>query len=108
MATSGNLMRNIPDAGSAEVVQTLAEGRSTKIERIVSLGQASPPGFWFDQPQHEFVVLIAGEAELRFEDEDQSRRLRPGDYVLIAAHRRHRVEWTSETERTVWLAVHYD
>ena len=104
----GNLFRHLPDARSAEVFQTLAEGPHARIERIVSCGQASPPGFWYDQPQHEFVVLIAGEAELRFEDEEQSQRLGPGDYVLIAAHRRHRVESTSRAEPTVWLAVHFD
>lgn len=108
MEPVGNLLRNLPDARAAEVFQPLAAGRRVRIERIVSFGQASPPGFWYDQPQHEFVVLIAGEAELRFEDEKQSHRLRPGDYVLIAAHRRHRVESTSTTEPTVWLAVHYD
>lgn len=108
MTPSGNLTRNIPDASSTEVFEPLAAGRSAKIERIVSLGQASPPGFWYDQPRHEFVVLVAGEAELRFEDEGQARHLGPGDYVLIAAHRRHRVEATSASEPTIWLAVHYD
>lgn len=108
MEPLGNLFRNLPDARSAEVFQPLAAGRHARIERIVSFGQASPPGYWYDQPQHEFVVLIAGEAELQFEDEERSRRLVPGNYVLIAANRRHRVESTSTTEPTVWLAVHYD
>lgn len=108
MEPSGNLYQNIPATQSTEVMETLAAGRAVRIERIVSCGQASPPGFWYDQSVHEFVVVISGAAELRFEDEDRPRRLGPGDYVTIAAHRRHRVEWTSETEPTVWLAVHYD
>jgi cupin 2 domain-containing protein len=44
---------------------------------------------------------------LRFEDEPEPRLLRPGDYLLIPAYRRHRVEWTDPTQPTVWLALHY-
>ena len=75
------------------------------IERIVSSGQASPPGFWYDQPQAEWVLLLQGEALLRFADEDEARRLRPGDWLDIVAHRRHRVEWTAPDRLTIWLAV---
>lgn len=77
-----------------------------RIERIVSTGQASPPGFWYDQPQGEWVLLLQGEASLAFEDEAAPRRLQAGDFVDIAPHRRHRVESTATP--TVWLAVHYD
>jgi len=79
-----------------------------RIERIVSTGQASPPGFWYDQVHGEWVAVLAGEAKLRFEDEPAARTLGPGDFVDIAPHRRHRVEWTRPGEPTVWLAVHYD
>jgi cupin 2 domain-containing protein len=77
-----------------------------RIERIVSTGQACPPGFWYDQPQGEWVLLIQGEAGLRFADEAQARHLKAGDYVDIAPHRRHRVDWTRPDEDTIWLAVH--
>ena len=77
-----------------------------RIERIVSTGQASSPGFWYDQAHAEWVVLLKGEARLRFEDEPYVRLLKPGDYVEIAPHRRHRVESTQATPPTVWLAVH--
>lgn len=77
-----------------------------RIERIVSTGQASPPGFWYDQPQGEWVLLLQGEASLAFEDEPAPRLLQAGDFVDIAPHRRHRVESTATP--TVWLAVHYD
>ena len=78
-----------------------------RIERIVSQGHASPPGFWFDQMQDEWVIVLAGSAELRFEDEAEARLLKVGDYVFIPAGKRHRVDWTSGTQPTVWLAVHF-
>ena len=77
------------------------------IERIVSTGQASPPDFWYDQPEGEWVLLLQGEALLRFADEAEARRLRAGDHVDIAPHRRHRVDWTSPGQMTIWLAIHY-
>jgi cupin 2 domain-containing protein len=76
------------------------------IERIVSNGQASPPGFWYEQPQAEWVLLLQGEAQLRFEDESAPRLLTPGDFVEIEPRRRHRVEFTHPHLPTVWLAVH--
>ena len=77
-----------------------------RIERIVSNGQASPTGFWYDQPDDEFVVLLTGTARLRFEDGDVTLDMTPGDWVEIAAHVRHRVESTQADPPTVWLAVH--
>lgn len=100
-----NLLRCLPDARTGEVTETLVAAPGLLIERIVSLGQASPPGFWYDQPEAEWVVLLAGAARLRFADEAGARLLGPGDHLHIAAHRRHRVEWTDPTTPTVWLAV---
>jgi cupin 2 domain-containing protein len=104
---SGNLFADLAPAPE-EQFTTLAAGAQVRIERIVSSGQASPPGFWYDQDQAEWVVLLAGAAGLRFEDEAEPRVLRPGDHLHIAAHRRHRVEWTEAEGLTVWLAVHFD
>jgi len=78
-----------------------------RIERIVSNGQASPEGFWYDQPDGEWVTLLQGEALLRFADEPEARRLRAGDFVNIAPRRRHRVDWTDPEQPTIWLAIHY-
>lgn len=86
--------------------QLLAAG-SVRVERIVSTGQASPPGFWYDQDEDEWVVLLAGAAELHFEDEPAPRRLQAGDWIDIPAHRLHRVAWTDPDRPTVWLAIHY-
>lgn len=77
------------------------------IERIVSTGQASPPGFWYEQASAEWVLLIKGEAKLRFADEPESRHLQAGDFLDIAAQRKHRVDWTPADQITIWLAIHY-
>jgi cupin 2 domain-containing protein len=98
----------LPDARAGEAVTMLCAGRGVRIERIVSLGQASPPGFWYDQDEAEWVLLVAGKARLLFADEAAPRRLVPGDFVEIAPHRRHRIEWTDPAEPTVWLAVFFD
>ncbi len=100
-----NLFAGMPAAGETEQFTQLLSRPGLRIERIVSTGQASPPGFWYDQPQGEWVVVLAGAATLAFEDELAPRRLHPGDFVDIAPHRRHRVESTAVP--TIWLAVHY-
>jgi cupin 2 domain-containing protein len=94
-----------PDSGAEQFVELLSRP-NLRIERIVSAGQASPPGFWFDQPQGEWVLVLQGEARLAFEDEPAPRLLKQGDFIDIAPHRRHRVESTATP--TLWLAVHYD
>jgi cupin 2 domain-containing protein len=103
----GNLLRDLPDARAGEVTDALLAAPGVRIERIVSLGQASPPGFWYDQPQAEWVLLLAGAARLRFADEPHDRVLGPGDWLHIPAHRRHRVEWTDPAQPTVWLAMFF-
>jgi len=103
-----NLLAGLPPSAPEELIDVLVAAGDVRIERIVSTGQASPPGFWYDQPRAEWVLLVAGSALLRFEDEPAPRRLGPGDHVAIAARRRHRVDWTDPSRPTVWLAVHYD
>lgn len=103
---TGNLLGTLPRGGHDEVVENLAAVAGVRIERIVSTGQASPPGFWYDQDGDEFVVLLAGAARLRFEDGDRHLDMNPGDWVQIPAHVRHRVEFTQAEPPTVWLAVH--
>jgi cupin 2 domain-containing protein len=90
-----------------ELVEALAAGKHVRIERIVSTGHASPEGFWYDQKKSEWLVVLKGEAKLLFEGDAQAIHLKPGDHVTIPAHRRHRVEWTTPKEPTVWLAVFY-
>jgi cupin 2 domain-containing protein len=101
-----NLLDGIDrDCAGEQVTELLASG-SVRIERIVSHGEASPPGFWDDQAGAEWVVVLTGSAGLVFEDEPQERLLRKGDHVFIAPQRRHRVAWTDRNEITIWLAVH--
>ena len=102
-----NIFEAIPAPGAGEHFAELLSRPHLRIERIVSTGQASPDGFWYDQPHAEWIVVLSGEARLVFEDEAAARSLKRGDFVDIAAHRRHRVEWTHPQEPTVWLAVHY-
>ncbi len=100
-----NFFAELPTHLSAETASTLAEAVNIRIERIVSWGHASAEGFWYDQDQHEFVVLLQGAARLRFED--KIVELAPGDFINIAARQRHRVDWTTPEEPTVWLTVFY-
>jgi len=106
MTDTPNLFEDLPPASMEEDVFALFDRHGVMIERIVSTGQASPPGFWYDQNWTEWVVLLAGAARLRFEDEAEDRLLTPGDHILIAPRRRHRVEWTQRDPPTLWLAVH--
>jgi cupin 2 domain-containing protein len=107
-AAGGNLFADVPQHPAAEEITTLLASGAVRIERIVSRGQASPPGFWYDQPQAEWVMVLAGRAELAFEDDAATRRMERGDWLHIPAHRRHRVAWTDPTQATIWLAVHHD
>ena len=102
-----NLLTPLPDATAAEQVTTLLTRPGLRVERIVSLGQKSPPGFWYDQAEGEWVLVLAGAAKLRFADEPAARLLRPGDWLDIAPHRRHRVDWTDPVAPTIWLAIFY-
>ncbi len=101
-----NLFDNLPERLPQELFETLAAGDGVRIERILSQGQASPEGFWYDQEQHEFVLLLQGAARIGFDDGSE-RVLGPGDYLNLPAHCRHRVAWTDPAQLTVWLAVFY-
>ena len=96
----------LPNPVPAEELFTdLIPDRGVKIERIVSTGQSTPEGEWYDQPRDEWVALLQGEAALQFENGAEAT-LAPGDYLLIPAHTRHRVANTSESPPCIWLAVH--
>ncbi len=91
--------------GDEEFVEELLRRPGVRIERIVSRGHSSPPGFWYDQDETEWVVLVSGGARLSFERRGEPVELGPGDWIEIAAHERHRVDWTDPDRDTVWLAV---
>jgi cupin 2 domain-containing protein len=100
-----NLFADATAPGERERFETLLAAPGARVERIVSAGHATPPGEWYDQAGDEWVALLAGRALLAFADGARVE-LRPGDWLLIRAHDRHRVEETSADPPCVWLAVH--
>ena len=102
---TSNLFTDLPENIPDELLKTLFESAHVRIERIVSHAHVSPDGFWYDQDEHEWIIVLKGAARLQFED--SIVEMKPGDFVNIPAHRKHRVEWTTPDEPTIWLAVFY-
>ena len=88
-----------------EIFETIVNSRNVKIERIISTGQTTPKDSWYDQEQDEWVILLQGQATLLFFD-NSSIKLKSGDYLLIKAHQKHRVTFTSIDPSCIWLAIH--
>ncbi|MBW3541551.1 MAG: cupin domain-containing protein [Planctomycetes bacterium] len=103
-----NVLQPLAERPLAELFEPLLAGARFRLERIVSTGQATPPGEWYDQPTPEWVLLLSGAARLQFEGEPVEFELRPGDALVIPARCRHRVEWTPLDEETVWLALQFE
>ena len=101
-----NIFNAIPDDLSAEIFEQLVDTDKVRIERIISNGQQSPESGWYDQDKNEWLIILKGEAILLFDDES-TIKLKTGDFTNIAAHKKHRVEWTKPDTETIWLAVHY-
>ena len=106
-APSGNLYQVEDQHAEIETIDELLRNPAFRLERIVSTGQCTPEGQWYDQDEDEWVVLLTGKSRLRFDDPPEERELLPGDYLHIPAHRRHRVEWTDPGGPTIWLAIHF-
>jgi cupin 2 domain-containing protein len=104
---TGNVFEALPVNLPKEITQTLLSHEDIRIERIVSKGQASPEGFWYDQSEHEWVLLLKGSAGLEIEGEEAIRSLKEGDFLFLPAHQKHRVVWTDADTETVWLAVFF-
>ena len=103
-----NLLQNMPADLSREHIYEILRAPGIRMERIVSLGQVSRPGFWYDQNENEWVMVLLGAASIRFETDNVLVALEKGDSLNIPAHVRHCVEWTDPQKETVWLAVFYD
>ncbi len=101
-----NIFDELPQHLPKEIVQTLIQAADMRIERIISHGHASAPDFWYDQPQHVWVIVLKGAARLQFED--GMIEMKVGDFVNIRAFKKHRVDWTTPDEPTVWLGVRYE
>jgi|SRR5579859_6281727 len=107
MRESGNLYRKTSPRPDVETIDSILKSRNFRVERIVSLGHASPEGFWYQQVDAEWVAVLEGRARLRFQD-GTVLELNRGDYVLIPAGERHRVDWTDPNSPTIWLAIHFN
>lgn len=101
-----NLFDAIPDEIDEEIVTDLLRHENLRIERIVSRGHCSAAGDWYDQAEHEWVVLLEGAATIVYQD-GQETRLQRGDTLNIPAHQKHRVSWTDPDQVTIWLAIFY-
>ncbi len=104
--TNSNIFKDIPEQLPEELIECIFKRDTIRIERIISKGHITPAGHWYDQEGDEWVILLQGQATVLYEKDNQSFALTAGDYLLIPAHTRHRVEWTAPELDTVWLAVH--
>jgi cupin 2 domain-containing protein len=105
-ALHGSIYRSLPDVRQSECFEELCRSKSFRVERIISGGQGSPPGFWYDQAWDEWVVVLEGWAVVQLQEPEEVVRLSTGDWLMINAHRKHRVLATSQKPATIWLAVH--
>jgi cupin 2 domain-containing protein len=107
VSDAANILTSVPYELSEESFQTLLAGTRFRVERIVSHGHATADEEWYDQDEHEWVLLVTGAARLRFDGDEPTIEMMPGSFVNIPAHKRHRVEWTDPSQPTIWLAIHY-
>ena len=103
-----NLLSAALAGRDAEHGEGLLAGAGFRLERILSIGQASPEGFWYDQPEAEWVAVLSGRARLTIAGEAADRELGPGDALFLPAGCRHRVAWTDPDQPTIWLALFID
>lgn len=96
-----NLFASPPMPLSEELTEILAQGGSTRVERIVSTGQTTD---WYDQTETEFVVVLQGEGDLEYKD-GTVKKLKAGDWLVLPPHQRHRVCRTSANPPCIWLCV---
>ncbi len=101
-----NIFDDFPKNDDKEFIEEILSAKDFKLERIISEGHISPSNFWYDQDKNEFVLLLKGKAELSF-DNGEKYELNPGDYMIINAHQKHRVDWTDPNQKTFWLTILY-
>jgi cupin 2 domain-containing protein len=101
-----NMFEQIDINLKEEKIEHIVNSSNIRVERIVSFDYKSPDGFWYDQDENEFVVILQGEATLEFE-KNILFYLKKGDYVIIEKHKKHRVVNTAKGILTIWLAIFY-
>jgi cupin 2 domain-containing protein len=102
-----NIFADIPNVIPEEIFETIIEKESFRLERIVSDGQLTAEDEWYDEDENEWFILLKGSAGFLLEGDKEPLLLKPGDYLNLPAHRRHKVIWTDADEKTIWLALHY-
>ena len=103
-----NIFTTIPKDIPKEIIEEIVSVKNCRIQRIISKGQSTPEGQWYDEDQDEWVILLQGSAGLLFEGSHNSITLKPGDYLNIPAHAKHRVEFSDRNIETIWVAVRYN
>ncbi|NJD21236.1 MAG: cupin domain-containing protein [Melioribacter sp.] len=101
-----NIFDNFSKENEKEFIEEILSTKNFKLGRIISEGHASSSNFWYDQDKNEFVLLLKGKAKLSFETGEKIE-LNPGDYMIINAHQKHRVDWTDPDQKTFWLTIFY-
>jgi cupin 2 domain-containing protein len=101
-----NIFKNLNPDFNNEISEILFSENNIRIEKIISTGQISPEGFWYDQEETEWIILLKGKASLKFQD-GQMLNLKEGDYLSIPPHLKHKVEYTTKESETIWLAVFF-
>jgi len=104
--TNGNIFANIPRQLPEELFESILKRDHVRIERIISRGHVTPANQWYDQDVDEWVMLVQGQARIVYEEGNETIHLTSGDFLLIPAHTRHRVDWTMPDLDTIWLAIH--
>lgn len=89
-----------------ELFEALLDNDQVLIERIVSTGQVTPQGKWYNQEKNEWLMILQGEGELGYEDGSRIK-LTTGDYLFVPAHQKHRVEYTSTEPPCIWLTIFF-
>lgn len=107
MLDSNNILADIPVKLPEELFTSLLQNEQLQIERIVSRGHASAKDEWYDQDYNEWLILLQGEAVLELSGQSELKTLQAGDYLLIPAHCKHRVEWTDPDRNSIWLTIHF-
>ncbi len=100
-----NIFQFTNQLSDQEIFDTILKSKNVKIERIISTGQTTAEDTGYDQEEDEWVILLQGKATLSFFD-NSSINLKAGDYLLIKAHQKHRVTFTSFDPPCIWLAIH--
>lgn len=101
-----NIFQHIHKEISEELFENILTTENLRIERIVSKGHSTADNQWYDQDEHEWVMVLKGEAKLEFTDH-RIVHLEAGSHINIPAHTRHKVAWTKPDTETLWLAVYY-